>query len=191
MEYKKEFKEGAGDELEAYKEIDALLARAQAGDSEAMGDLILRLDPLIKKQARHYFGKADEDLLQMGRLRAFELIQAFDPDFTEVRFLGYMSRFLGCYFWDLKKYEIRRASLSPVDADDEELARKAIYEDEGFLEVELEDLLQGLTAQEACVVRLNILMNNSLQEVAEMMDLSRDQVRYLKKKALDRLRALY
>lgn len=171
-----------------YRELDALLDQAKAGDMDQMGALILRLDPLIKKQIRHYFGRTDEDLLQMGRLRAFELIQRFDPALTDVKFLGYMSRFLGCYFWDLKKQELRQASLVFVPVEEEELNQKALYDEAGFLEVEMEDLLGRLAQREAYVVRHHILLNKSLVQVAEELGMTRDQVRYLKKKAVDCLR---
>ena len=174
----------------SYEDLEALLSKAQSGDQAAMGDLILALDPLIKKQIRYYFGRPDEDLLQMGRLRALELIRRFDPGFTDVKFLGYMARFLGAYFWDVKKQHLRDQERVNGYVDMEELAERATYEEEGFLQVDLEDILGRLLPQERCVIEANVLEGLSLSQLAKDMDLTRDQVRYLKKKGLDALRRL-
>lgn len=174
----------------SYDEIDACLALAKAGDMDKMGELIGMLEPLIKKQVRYYFGTADEDFVQMGRIRAFELIGRFDPAFTDVKFLGYMKRFLGCFFWDLKKQELKTADLMNGFVDMQELAEIATYDEEGFLSIETEDLLRHLSADERYVIEANVIYRVSLTEIAREMGLSRDQVRYLKKKGLDSLRRI-
>ena len=173
----------------SYEEIDLCLALAKAGDRDKMGELIVMLEPLIKKQVRYYFGRLDEDFMQMGRIRAFELIERFDPAFTDIKFLGYMKRFLGCFFWDLKKQELKNADLINGFVDMEELSEIATYVEEGFLRIETEDLLQGLSPSERYVIEAHVMDRVSLAELSREMGLSRDQVRYLKKKGLDSLRA--
>ena len=183
----KDYGKHASTHENSYEEIDSLLTQAKAGDDDSMGTLILCLDPLIKKQVRHYFGKADEDYLQMGRLRALELIHKFNPEFTNVKFLGYMARMLGCYFWDLKKKELRNIDTPCIAIDEEELGQKATYDEEGFLAVEMEDLLSRLPQTESYVLRHHVLLGKSLMAVSAEMGLSKDQVRYLKKKSKQRL----
>ena len=178
-------------ESNSYEKIDRLLRLAKAGDEDSMGELILCLDPLIKNQIRHYFSRVDEDYLQMGRLRALELIQRFDMNMVEIRFLGYMSRFLSYYFWDQSKKAMRIAKHPCIAIDEEEIARKIIYYEDGFSEVELNDLLSRLPEDEAYVVHHHILQGKSLVTVAEEMGLTRDQVRYIKKKCLDSLHKIF
>ncbi len=173
----------------SYDEIEACLALAKSGDMDKMGELILMLEPLIKRQVRHYFGVLDEDYVQMGRIRVFELVLRFDPGFTDVLFLGYIKRFLGCYFWDLKKQSLRSSELVDGFVDMEELSELATYEDQGFLKVELDDLLACLSEDERFVIRNNVMEGLSLFRLAQAMGKSYDQVKYIKQKALTRLRA--
>lgn len=170
-----------------YARLDALREAAQLGDRESMGMLITELEPLIKRQLRHYFGRLDEDYLQMGRLRAMELIERFNPAYTKVRFLGYMARFMGCFYWDLKKAELRRAQEESLNAS-EELQREIPYREDGFLRVEIDDLLKRMPQQESYVLRHHIMQGKTLEAVARELSLTRDQVRYLKAKGLARAR---
>ncbi|MDO5061737.1 MAG: sigma-70 family RNA polymerase sigma factor [Peptostreptococcaceae bacterium] len=170
----------------SYEAVDALLHLAKNGDSKAEGELILMLEPLIVKYCRHYFGYASEDLVQQGRIRALELIRRFDPEKAEIRFLGYMTKFVTCFYWDLKKAELRKSQSISYYSEDE--LDRASYDEKGFLQIEVDDLLRPLDQEQRYILTQNVMYGMPLGKIGEQLSLSTDQVKYLKKKALGHLR---
>ncbi|MDO4712175.1 MAG: sigma-70 family RNA polymerase sigma factor [Peptostreptococcaceae bacterium] len=170
----------------SYEEVDAMLHRAKNGDIEAEGELIVMMEPLILKYCRYYFGFSTEDLIQQGRIRALELIRRFDTSKSEIRFLGYMTRFIACFYWDMKKDELRRSKNMSYFSEDG--LEKASYDERGFLKIEVNDLLQPLDPEQRYIITQNIMYGTPLGEIGSQLQLSTDQVKYLKKKALGRLR---
>ena len=67
-----------------------LIKRAQAGDGQAMEEMTLRHDPLVKYVARRFRDRGGEmeDLLQIGRLGLVKAIRHFDLRY-DVRFSTY------------------------------------------------------------------------------------------------------
>lgn len=172
----------------SYEMLDAVLLRAKSGDGYAEGELIAMLEPLVSKYCRRYFGYTNEDLMQQGRIRTLELIRRFDEKKKEVKFLGYMSKFLSCFYWDLKKSDIREREEYGFSLLGEEEAYEISYDEHGFLSVEVNDLLKPLNKEQRYILTRNVMYGATLGQVGEELRLSTEQVKYLKKKALGRLR---
>lgn len=172
----------------SYDEIDRLLHRAKNGDSNAEGELIKKFEPLIIKRCRYYFGKVDEDLLQMGRIKLLELIRQFDSSKREVKFSGYISKFLDYFFWDIKKSEMKKLDKEIIPTSDKELPLEASYEDRGFEKVEVADLLDKLDEKQRYVITNHVMMGATISNVGKRLNLTNEQVKYLKNKALWQLR---
>ncbi len=172
----------------SYDEIDELLHRAKNGDLSAEGELIEKFEPLIIKRCRYYFGKVDDDLLQIGRIKLLELIRQFDSSKTEVKFSGYLSKFLGYFYWDMKKSEMKHQDKEIISTHDKDLPPEASYEDSGFERVEIEDLLDSLDEKQRFIIVNHVMLGATISNVGKKLNLTNEQVKYLKKKALWQLR---
>lgn len=172
-----------------YLIFNELIAKYQDGEEEALGEIIRRVEPLIAKRCRYYFGYADEDLMQDGRMRCIVLIRRYDRNFIGVKFLGYLNRMLSCYFWDLKKAELKKAKYEYQIADEGSRSMNNMaYEENGYAEVELLDLIEGLGEKEKYVVRENILSGKKLIDTARELGISYEYSKDIKKSALAKLR---
>ena len=78
------------EEHQSGSEDRRLIEKAQAGDGEALEEMALRHDPLVKYVARRFQGRGGdmEDLRQIGRLGLVKAIRNFDLRF-DVRFSTY------------------------------------------------------------------------------------------------------
>ncbi len=186
MNERKELKEKRQN---SYRTIDDALTLAKKGSDEAEGMLIEMLEPLMVKKCRHYFGYVNEDLLQQGRIRTLELIRRFDPSKKEIRFLGYMERFLNCFFWDLKRTELKAKTRSVFLFADEERPESISYDEPGFESIEMRDLLESLDKTQRYIIMQNVMYGATLERIGTTLKLPRDRVKYLKKKALMTLRS--
>ncbi len=186
MNERKELKEKRQN---SYRTIDDALTLAKKGSDEAEGMLIEMLEPLMVKKCRHYFGYVNEDLLQQGRIRTLELIRRFDPSKKEIRFLGYMERFLNCFFWDLKRTELKAKTRSVFLSVDEESPESIFYDEPGFESIEMRDLLESLDKTQRYIIMQNVMYGATLERIGMTLKLPRDRVKYLKKKALMTLRS--
>ncbi len=186
MNERKELKEKRQN---SYRTIDDALTLAKKGSDEAEGMLIEMLEPLMVKKCRHYFGYVNEDLLQQGRIRTLELIRRFDPSKKEIRFLGYMERFLNCFFWDLKRTELKAKTRSVFLSVDEESPESIFYDEPGFESIEMRDLLESLDKTQRYIIMQNVMYGATLERIGTTLKLPRDRVKYLKKKALMTLRS--
>lgn len=186
MNERKELKEKRQN---SYRTIDDALTLAKKGSDEAEGMLIEMLEPLMVKKCRHYFGYVNEDLLQQGRIRTLELIRRFDPSKKEIRFLGYIERFLNCFFWDLKRTELKAKTRSVFLFADEESPESISYDEPGFESIEMRDLLESLDKTQRYIIMQNVMYGATLERIGTTLKLPRDRVKYLKKKALMTLRS--
>ncbi|MGB5822680.1 MAG: sigma-70 family RNA polymerase sigma factor [Proteocatella sp.] len=180
------------EEVQAGREyliFNELIAKYQDGEEEALGEIIHRVEPLIAKRCRYYFGYADEDLMQDGRMRCIILIRRYNQNFIGVKFLGYLNRMLSCYFWDLKKAELKKAKYEYQIADEGSRSmNKMPYEESGYAEVELLDLIEGLGEKEKYIVKENILSGKKLIDTARELGISYEYSKDIKKSALAKLR---
>lgn len=169
-------------------EIENAIKNLHINQTEMEELLILKLEPLIRKKCRYYFGYCDEDYLQMGRIKLLELIRNFDPNREGVLFLGYVSRFISCYFWDLKKKDmLQKERYNLVDMN-EVIEKQVSYEESAFADMLLKDSLHSLTPNEKMVIEKNVMQNLSLKKLSEEMGKSHEQLKYLKKKAIEKLK---
>lgn len=172
----------------SYDEIERLLHHAKNGDSDAEGELIQMFEPLLLKRCQYYFGRSDEDLLQMGRIKILELIRQFDSSKYEVKFAGYLSKFLGYFFWDIKKSETKKQDKEILSKYDKDLSEEASYDDKGFEKVEIADLLDSLDEKQRYIITNHVMMGVTASKIEKKLHLTNEQVKYLKKKALWKLR---
>lgn len=174
---------------ERYLIFEELLQRYNEGDHEAAGEIITRIEPMIMKRCKHYFGYVDEDLMQQGRMRCIILIQRYDRNFVGVKFLGYLNRMLSCYFWDLKKLDLKKERFEQYYGENEQKRLYEIkYDEAGYDEVELESLISCLNEKERYVVRANILIGKKLIDTAKELGISYEYSKDIKKSALKKLR---
>jgi RNA polymerase sigma factor (sigma-70 family) len=77
-------------EINKQQTDEALIARAQKGETQATEELILRYGGLVRKLSRRYFlvGGETEDLIQEGMIGLFKAIRDFDPE-KGVPFAGF------------------------------------------------------------------------------------------------------
>lgn len=172
----------------SYDEISCNLNLAKQGNSQAEGVLILMLEPLLVKYCRRFFGKFNDDLMQMGRVKILELIRRFDNSNPEVKFLGYMSKFISCFYWDLKKIELKQKAEFPMPSD-EIFDENSTYFENGYDKIETADMLNALTDEQRYVIVQNIMYRNPLSKVGSELNMSGDRVKYIRNKALSKLRS--
>ncbi len=185
------YTEIGGKEMETntYEDIEQALigykeATATWDKQEYLRQLLAYITPLIKKKIRHYFGYVDEDLLQLGYVRTIELIDNYEME-RNILFMGYMKRMLGCYYYDEKRKQVKAGDLVEYDETFMELD----YES-GYFDIELEDLLKGLSYKERYVVERHIMEKSLLKNVAQELDLSYVYAKELKRNAIKKLRVL-
>lgn len=168
----------------------ALAGYKEAGSAEEkehhLNCLLLYLTPLICKKVRHYFGITDEegrrDLVHDGYIRAIELIDAFDRE-RGIRFLGYMKRMLGCFYFDKRKAAAKFENRCSFQEDYMEP-----QEDVRLCNVEIRDLFRVLSEKEERLIIENVLGGKKLIRVSEEMGISYIYAKEVKRKALRKLR---
>lgn len=163
---------GASDEREKERHLDRLL---------------LYLTPLLCKKIRYYFGVMHEeerrDLLHDGYIRTIELIEAFDME-RGIRFLGYMKRMLGCFYFDKRKAAAKFGDRCGFQEEYMEA-----QEDVQLKNVEIRDLLRVLSEKEERVIVENVIGGRKLITVSKEMGISYMYAKEVKRKALRKLRA--
>ena len=170
------------------REVEQALIHAKSGDENAEAALIQMFEPLLKSRCRHYFGYCDEDLIQLGSIRMLELIRAFDPTLCDNKFTGYVNRMISCYYWNLKKSEIRKAKeMQPTDYSEVPIQLLS-YQENGFEQIEIRELLATLEHEQRCIILQNILYGKTIEQVAKALGIASERVKYQKRKALAKLR---
>jgi len=86
-----------------YQVFDELWRRYNDGHIDAAGEIILRMEPMIKERCNYYFEIENEELMRDARVRCFELIKRYNPEFIGAGFPRYMNQRLSSFFWYLKK----------------------------------------------------------------------------------------
>jgi RNA polymerase sigma-B factor len=147
----------------AHVEADVLFVRWQQGrDVAARDELFARFEPLARKLARRYVGREPfDDLMQVAGLALVKAIDRFDPE----RGTAFSSLAVPTILGELKRYFRDHGWFAHVPRGMKELAMKVqegqrqISETSGrspsahelatYLELRLEDVLEGLYAAEA------------------------------------------
>lgn len=90
-----------------YEIFEELLKRYNEGDQNAVEEIISSVEPILRKRCRYYFEFENEELIQAGRDRCLVLIDRYDSRFVGVKFLGYLSRMISCFYWELKNSQLK------------------------------------------------------------------------------------
>lgn len=172
---------------EKYEIIERLRIGAKYGDKESMEELIKRIEPLIISSCKHYFGYIDEDLFQQGILKFIMLLHEFDAK-RGVKFLGYIKKMLNCYFWDLKKENLKLVENEvSITQENERYINDRCFAESGYAEVEIDDLLNALTEKERYIIIRNVMEKRKLVDIAREMGINYDYAKTIKKSALSKL----
>ncbi len=86
-----------------YQVFDELWRRYNDGHIDAAGEIILRMEPMIKERCNYYFEIENEELMRDARVRCFELIKRYNPEFIGTGFPRYMNQMLANFFFYFKK----------------------------------------------------------------------------------------
>lgn len=163
-----------------------LQALAKAGEEEkreAIYSIITMIEPLIRCACRRYHGYTDEDMLQDGRLRALELIHAYDPA-RGTRFLGYMKKMLHWYYYDRKRKEAKEQERYFLCDEIDSIP----FSCDEYDAVCIEDVLQKLSETERKFVRFHILEGHTMKRASEEIGITYNQARALKRRTIEKLR---
>ncbi len=172
--------------MNTYEKINTLVSSSQKGNKKSLEVLLEILHPLLCSKCKHYFGYVDDDLYQNGVMRTLELIYAFDFD-KNTRFLGYMKFMLSCFYWELKKEELK--------GKEKERLTDAIHEEkeyvEDFEDLEMKEIFSVLNEKELKVIQKHILYGHTLIEVSKSMNISYNWAKQLKYNGLKKLKNFY
>ena len=171
--------------MNTYEEINDCVRLAQTGDVAALGTLIESISPLIKSKCKHYFGFVSEDNYQNGVLKSIELILSYDFE-RNTRFLGYMKYMLSCYFWDLKKEELKHLQREICKEQESEIA----YE-EDYSSLEVKEVLSVLNHKELEVITSCIIEGNTLVKTSKDLNISYNWTKQLKKSGLLKIKKIF
>jgi RNA polymerase sigma-70 factor (ECF subfamily) len=179
---------------EAASDSLALLARAQAGDRDALDDLLRRYLPRLKRWIggrlpRHHRGLNDtEDLVQETLINVLRVL----PDF-EIRHEAGLQAYLRHAVWNRLRQEIRRWTDRPVGAQlDESLSAT----EPSPLELAIgqqaidryEAALEELDEDERSAIVLRLEFGHSYPELAMMLEKrTPDAARKIVERALPKL----
>jgi RNA polymerase sigma-70 factor (ECF subfamily) len=179
---------------EAASDSLALLARAQAGDRDALDDLLRRYLPRLKRWIggrlpRHHRGLNDtEDLVQETLINVLRVL----PDF-EIRHEAGLQAYLRHAVWNRLRQEIRRWTDRPVGAQlDESLSATEPSPLElaiGQQAIErYEAALEELDEDERSAIVLRLEFGHSYPELAMMLEKrTPDAARKIVERALPKL----
>lgn len=151
-----------------------------------LGELLIMIRPLIAACCKHYYGLAEEDQIQDGYERAIKLINAYDPSLTNIKFLGYMKRMMMCYYWEIKRGELRNPSL---EVSEGQLPEEG-YEEQGYKKIELTDLLNILSPREKEIVSRVYLQGHKQKSVAQDLGVSLAYIKEALYKARKKMRKI-
>jgi RNA polymerase sigma factor (sigma-70 family) len=170
---------------EKYALIDTWVQEAKNNDKAAKEQLINTFKPLILSVIQKYIYDTDayEDALQDGALVVLEAVQAYDPDLGVV-FPFYLKNRLFHHFVNaakaIKKQQENERAVTGGGEDGENSLEQ--YPDAGpspekeMVRQEknavLEQMLAEIRAERADVIRLRYFEEKSLNEIAQILDIS-------------------
>jgi RNA polymerase sigma factor (sigma-70 family) len=181
--------------------IDALAERAQLGDQRARAELVARLDRLLWTVARRLNGVDHEDLWQEARLGLLRALDVWKPG-AGASFRSYSVLWVRGRLSHLVRSAALRRRLElhlelRGETEDGDFDRDAAEpSDDGAAAARiaanvdantLQRHLQGLKSAESYVIR-HRMAGATLEEVGRGLGRSRERIRTLEARALERLR---
>lgn len=181
-EYKKEDKE------EKYMRIDTLVVEAkscvQKVDREnAILELVEIFTPLIISKSRHFFGKADEDLIADGVLKFIELLEEFDFS-KAVPFNGFIKKNMHYFYLNMRKKE---KNMNLIGVQRLEFLE---YWDR-YSNLSNDDVVNAINRLEGLekeVAKLNILSGFKMSDTANQLGISYSYANKMRQGAIKKLR---
>lgn len=181
-------------------EENALIARIQAGDSDALGELLRQYQALLRHLARRLLVPssvmAQEELVQAGYVGLICAARRFDTG-KGVRFITYAVPWALGEMRSALRSAANQSGLRMVSLDDtgEDPQGRPLEEtlpagESGEERVALRLALDRLTAQERQLIGLRFFEDRTQKEAAALLQKSQGQISRMENKALDRLRTL-
>jgi RNA polymerase sporulation-specific sigma factor len=157
------------------------------GTGNTENDFIKQYMPLVKSVANRYRSSKvqQDDLMQEGFLGLMEAKERFDP-LRGVKFSTYAVYWIKNKILESLSRE-GKETLNAFDLNDEIDIPQKENTETGHDRIVLPDFLQ---AQEKMVLRMVFEEHQTLKEIADIMNLSRERVRQIRQKALRRLRPM-
>ncbi|GAA4194081.1 sigma-70 family RNA polymerase sigma factor [Gryllotalpicola kribbensis] len=172
-------------------ELSGLVARAQAGDPAAVGDVIRRVRPRIFRYAMARIGAREEaeDVTQETCVALTEALPRFDGDAS--RFTSFVFGIASNKVLMSQRSRGRRPEVAVADVPDVSSAAPGPLE-----RAERDDALRGLLARldglpdrHRDVLLLRIVADLSAEQVGEALGTTAANVRVIQHRALSTLRA--
>jgi len=170
-----------------------IVERAQKGDSEAMMILLNQFEPILNKHAKK-LPLDYEDARQEIILAFIELIKIWKlsvlSDNSNGTIIAYITKSMrNSYIRISKKVKLAFVEL-PLDIEfkQEHQKKHAISDSYDFYK---EEIMTALSERELLVFRLHYLQDFPIEEIARMLNISRQAVNKTKNKAVDKLREFY
>jgi len=191
--------------MNPYDGFNDLLRRAQAGESQAIDDLMARLRPYVEQVARvkvdnPHASRSASDLVQESLLRVWQKLDQFqgaDRDENSwLMFRSWVAQLLGRVHLNIERDRVAQKrhpgqKMTPLQAGSSDDSRiigvdppandPTASQQVGQIE-ESERIRRALDKQGndvgATIIRMHFFEGLSLREIAERLNLSYDQVRH-------------
>lgn len=174
------------------EEIETLVRAAKQGDHKAFEKLYVEfLTPVYRYVfVRTNNKEASEDIVQTVFLKWYEALPKYELETSPLQYLFVIAR------RTLIDASRKKDSQSPVSLDED--TYDTLSDDTDFVEdldthMTTEEIMrhvETLSPREQEIIHLYFFAERTTQEIAALLELEEAHVRQIKKRALDRLRAL-
>lgn len=186
--------------------IESLIIRAQAGDKDALAELIEMYKPFIWKSARQLYinGYEDEDLIQIGVMGLIKAVHKYKPE-KKSNFTNFAITVIKNVYnaelrkiitkkWD-EKFKCSLNSLTPNGTElvemlvsDESVEEDIILKEDILI---LREALKKLSQEEREIITWFYLQNKLLTEYALEKGITKSSAAKRKVRALEKLRGYF
>jgi RNA polymerase sigma-70 factor (ECF subfamily) len=170
-------------------EVQALVARAQAGDQDAYATLYNTYSKKIHSYLRYHLNNrvdVAEDLAADVFLKAMEKINSYQ--FNGVPFSAWLYRIAHNHLIDYLRAQPKKqgVSLEECIGVDDPTAERSL--DEALTHQQLSGAFDGLTGDQRQVIVYRFLQDRSIADTARLMEKNEDAIKQLQVRALRNMR---
>ena len=170
-------------------EVQALVARAQAGDQDAYATLYNTYSKKIHSYLRYHLNNrvdVAEDLAADVFLKAMEKISSYQ--FNGVPFSAWLYRIAHNHLIDYLRAQPKKqgVSLEECIGVDDPTAERSL--DEALTHQQLSGAFDGLTGDQRQVIVYRFLQDRSIADTARLMEKNEDAIKQLQVRALRNMR---
>ena len=170
-------------------EVQALVARAQAGDQDAYATLYNTYSKKIHSYLRYHLNnraEVAEDLAADVFLKAMEKINSYQ--FNGVPFSAWLYRIAHNHLIDFLRAQPKKqgVSLDECVGVDDPSAEKSL--DATLTHQQLSGAFEGLTGEQRQVIVYRFLQDRSIADTARLMEKNEDAIKQLQVRALRNMR---